>query len=91
MQPALKRLNSRVIYKATMLSGRLFQMLTARWIKLLPEEYVPVFISENFPQFGFPNKERRVQDKKKKITTKKCFFFMNLVVCMFSADIGIDR
>ena len=31
------RLNSRVV--PTMLSGRLFQILTARYIKLLPEEY----------------------------------------------------
>ena len=33
------RLNSRVILMPTMLSGRLFQILTARYIKLLPEEY----------------------------------------------------
>ena len=70
MQLALKRLNSRVIYKATMLSGRLFQILTARWIKLLPEGYVPVSMCEKFPEFGFPNMGRRVQDKKEKITTK---------------------
>ena len=33
------RLNSRVILMPTMLSGRLFQISTARYIKLLPEEY----------------------------------------------------
>ena len=33
------RLNSHVILMPTMLSSRLFQILKARYIKLLPEEY----------------------------------------------------
>ena len=64
MQAALKRLNSRVIYKATMFSGRLFQILTARWIKRLPEGYVPVSMCENSRNsdsltWGDANKTRR--------------------------------
>lgn len=40
MQPALKRLNSCVIYSADEASSRLFQILTTKWIKLLPEECI---------------------------------------------------